>query len=156
VKDPSRYGVVEFNEEGKVLSLEEKPSLPKSNYAVTGLYFYDKQVVEFSKSLQPSSRGELEITDLNKIYLEHGLCQLEILGRGMAWLDTGTFESMQQASQFVEVIESRQGLKIACIEEIAYRMKYITMEKLTQVAEGYPASLYRSYLEDLIKREAQQ
>lgn len=153
VKDPERYGVAELDKQGKVRSIEEKPKNPKSNYAITGLYYYDKQVVEFAKSLQPSKRGELEITDLNAIYLQKEQLRLEILGRGVAWLDTGTHESLHDASKFVEVIESRQGLKIACIEEIAYLMKYISHEQFVELIEDYPQSQYRAYLESILTRE---
>ncbi|MBI2791872.1 MAG: glucose-1-phosphate thymidylyltransferase RfbA [Gammaproteobacteria bacterium] len=153
VKDPERYGVAELDKQGKVRSIEEKPKQPKSNYAITGLYYYDKQVVEFAKSLQPSKRGELEITDLNAIYLQKEQLRLEILGRGVAWLDTGTHESLHDASKFVEVIESRQGLKIACIEEIAYLMKYINQEQFVSLIEDYPQSQYRAYLQSILTRE---
>lgn len=153
VKDPARYGVVELNEQGQIIRIEEKPKIPKSNYAVTGLYFYDNQVVEFAKSLQPSKRGELEISDLNNIYLQKQQLRHEVLGRGMAWLDTGTPESMQDAGRFVEVIESRQGLKIACIEEIAYLMKYINIDQFVSLIEGYPASQYRTYLQNILERD---
>lgn len=153
VKDPERYGVAELNSAGTVISIEEKPKQPKSHYAITGLYFYDKQVVGLAKKLKPSRRGELEISDLNSLYLEQNQLRLEILGRGMAWLDTGTHESMQEASRFVEVIESRQGLKIACIEEIAYRMKYISVAKYMDLIEEYPQSQYRAYLEDILQRD---
>lgn len=154
VKDPGRYGVVELDQKGNVISIEEKPKHPKSNYAITGLYFYDNQVVELAKKLMPSKRGELEISDLNTLYLEKNQLRLEVMGRGMAWLDTGTHESLQEASRFVEVIESRQGLKIACLEEIAYRMGTITIEKLSLLIESYPKSQYRDYLEDIVKRES--
>src|SRR5690606_24747609 len=135
VHDPERYGVAEFNGEGKVLSLEEKPAKPKSNYAVTGLYFYDNQVVEMAKNLKPSPRGELEITDLNRLYLEQGQLNVEIMGRGYAWLDTGTHESLLDASQFIATLENRQGLKVACPEEIAFRKKWITAEDLERLAQ---------------------
>lgn len=150
VKDPQRYGVVEFNTEGKVLSIEEKPLQPKSHYAITGMYFYDKQVCDLAKTLVPSTRGELEITDLNNLYLSKNQLHVDIMGRGMAWLDTGTPESMQEASRFVEVIESRQGLKIACIEEIAYRMKYINTSEFNKLIESYPNSQYRDYLQTVL------
>lgn len=153
VKDPHRYGVVELDKEGRVLSIEEKPKMPKSNYAITGLYFYDANVAAYAKSLKPSSRGELEISDLNNLYLAKNQLRFELMGRGMAWLDTGTPESLQEASRFVEVIESRQGLKIACIEEIAYRLKYISYEQFSQIIEKYPTSSYRAYLESIISRE---
>ncbi len=153
VKDPERYGVLEMNSKGEVLSIEEKPRHPKSHYAITGLYFYDKQVVDIAKSLRPSQRGELEISDVNKHYLEKKQLSFDILGRGMAWLDTGTHESLQEASRFVEVIESRQGLKIACIEEIAYKMQYIEREHFLNIIENYPVSQYRTYLQEIISRE---
>lgn len=153
VNDPERYGVVEFNKSGKAVSIEEKPAEPKSNWAVTGLYFYDSKVVEYVKSLKPSKRGELEITDLNKIYLEKGDLSVKTLGRGTAWLDTGTHESLLSSSTFVQTIELRQGLKIACLEEIAFLMGYITLEQLSALAEKYPASTYGVYLKNLVKQE---
>lgn len=153
VKDPQRYGVAELGMDGKVKSIEEKPTVPKSHYAITGLYFYDNQVVDIAKTLVPSKRGELEITDLNKIYLQKNELHLEILGRGMAWLDTGTHESLHDASKFVEVIESRQGLKIACIEEIVYLLKYISREQYVNLIENYPPSQYRHYLMSILQRE---
>ncbi len=153
VKDPERYGVAELDNQGNVLSIEEKPKHPKSHYAITGLYYYDNQVVELAKTLKPSKRGELEITDLNAIYLQKKQLRLEILGRGVAWLDTGTHESLHDASKFVEVIESRQGLKIACIEEIAYLLKYINRTQYENLIEAYPQSQYRAYLESILTRE---
>lgn len=146
VNDPDRYGVVEFNSTGKVISIEEKPKEPKSNYAVTGLYFYDNSVVARAKKIKPSPRGELEITDLNKSYLEEGQLQVKLLGRGMAWLDTGTHESLIRASTFVESIEERQGLKIACLEEIAFRKGYISKEKLLELAKPLSKNQYGQYL----------
>jgi len=153
VSDPERYGVVEFDENNKVLSLEEKPTNPKSNYAVPGLYFYDNSVVELAKNLKPSPRGEYEITDLNKIYLEQGKLSVSILERGTAWLDTGTHESLMQASQFVQVIENRQGFKIGCIEEIAYRKGFITKEQLSKIAEPLLKSGYGQYLMSIINEK---
>ncbi len=150
VSDPERYGVVAFDENNKAISIEEKPAKPKSNYAVPGLYFYDNSVVEIAKNLKPGARGEYEITDVNKIYLELGKLKVGILDRGTAWLDTGTFASLMQASQFVQVIEERQGLKIGCIEEIAYRMGYINAERLRIVAEPLVKSGYGKYLLRLI------
>jgi len=146
VNDPERYGVVEFDEQGHVLSIEEKPKKAKSNYAVTGLYFYDHTVVAKAKSLKPSPRGELEITDLNRLYLQEGNLNVKLLGRGMAWLDTGTHESLLRASTFVESIEERQGLKIACIEEIAFRKGYITKAQLEEIAKPYLKNQYGKYL----------
>ncbi len=146
VNDPERYGVAEFDKEGKVLSLEEKPEKPKSNYAVTGLYFYSNDVVKKSLGLRPSKRGELEITDLNRLYLEEGRLSMKIMGRGMAWLDTGTHDSLLEASNFIATIENRQGLKVACLEEIAYRYGYITREKLLQLAEPLKKNHYGQYL----------
>ena len=151
VADPERYGVVEFDETMKAISIEEKPQKPKSNYAVPGLYFYDNEVIQIAKSLQPSPRGEYEITDVNKAYLEQGKLQVSILDRGTAWLDTGTFNSLMQASQFVQVIEERQGLKVGCIEEIAYKMGYISAEKLENIAFDLLKSGYGKYLMNLIK-----
>lgn len=153
VHDPERYGVVEFDKSGKAVSIEEKPQEPKSNWAVTGLYFYDSHVVEYVKALKPSKRGELEITDLNKLYLEKGSLSVKTLGRGTAWLDTGTHESLLSSSTFVQTIELRQGLKIACLEEIAYLMKYITLDQFANLAEKYPASSYGVYLKNLVKQE---
>ena len=150
VKDPKRYGVVEFDAEFKAISIEEKPQKPKSNYAVPGLYFYDNSVVEVAKYLKPSARGEYEITDVNKHYLNEGDLKVGLMGRGTAWLDTGTFSSLIQASQFVEVIEDRQGLKIGCIEEIAYHNGFIDKKQLTKIAEPLLKSGYGQYLLDLI------
>lgn len=150
VQDPERYGVVEFNEEGKAISIEEKPSEPKSNYAVPGIYFYDNEIVAIAKNIKPSNRGELEITDINKAYLAKGKLQVSILDRGTAWLDTGTFASLMQASQFVEVIEDRQGLKIGSIEEVAYTMGYISKEQLKKLASPLLKSGYGEYLIGLI------
>jgi glucose-1-phosphate thymidylyltransferase len=146
VNDPERYGVAEFDENGKVLSIEEKPAHPKSNYAVTGLYFYPPDVIEKAKSLKPSPRGELEITDLNKLYLKENRLRTKLLGRGMAWLDTGTHDSLLQASNFIATIENRQGLKVACLEEIAYKREYITREQLLNLAEPLKKNEYGQYL----------
>lgn len=146
VADPERYGVVEFAEDGKVISIEEKPKEPKSNYAIPGLYFYDNRVVQFAKDLKPSDRGELEITDLNRVYLDQGDLYVKTLDRGTAWLDTGTFSSLMQAGQFVQVIEERQGLKVGCIEEIAYRNGFIDKEQLHRIGEKLLKSGYGSYL----------
>lgn len=150
VKDPKRYGVVEFDHEGKAIGIEEKPSQPKSNYAVTGLYFYDSQVVEIARTLKPSARGELEITDINNIYLRQGRLRVEKLGRGYAWLDTGTHESLLQAANFVQTIEERQGLKICCPEEIAFRMGYISADQLINQAEPVKKNGYGRYLLNLV------
>ncbi len=146
VKDPTHYGVVAFDSDRRVLSIEEKPSQPKSRYAVPGLYFYDAQVVDIAQSLKPSARGELEITDLNRVYLEQGTLTVRLMGRGMAWLDTGTHESLRQASNFVQTIEERQGLKIACIEEIAFRQGWITKPMLQALAEPLLKNEYGQYL----------
>jgi glucose-1-phosphate thymidylyltransferase len=151
VSDPERYGVVEFDSDGKVISIEEKPSQPKSNYAVPGLYFYDNSVVEIAKNLKPSARGEYEITDVNQEYLKRGQLTVSVFNRGTAWLDTGTFASLMQAGQFVQVMEERQGQKISCIEEIAYRMGYITKEELVALAQPLVKSGYGSYLLGLLK-----
>jgi len=151
VSDPERYGVVEFDENMKALSIEEKPEKPKSNYAVPGLYFYDNSVVEIAKNIQPSPRGEYEITDVNKVYLEKGNLKVGVLQRGTAWLDTGTFASLMQAGQFVQVIEERQGLKVGCIEEIAFNMGYINKEQLETEAKKLVKSGYGQYLLGLIK-----
>jgi glucose-1-phosphate thymidylyltransferase len=150
VSDPERYGVVEFDKDNRAISIEEKPSAPKSNYAVPGLYFYDNEVVAISKSLKPSPRGEYEITDVNKEYLNRGHLKVSILDRGTAWLDTGTFDSLMQASQFVQVIEQRQGIKIACIEEIAYRKGFIDKQQLEKMAQPLLKSGYGQYLINLI------
>ncbi|MFZ0282732.1 MAG: glucose-1-phosphate thymidylyltransferase RfbA, partial [Bacteroidales bacterium] len=146
VTDPERYGVVEFNSSRKAISIEEKPSKPKSNYAVTGLYFYDNSVVKKAKSLKPSPRGELEITDLNRLFLEEGNLEVRIMGRGMAWLDTGTYESLLQAANFIATLEQRQGLKASCVEEIAYKRGFITKEQLIELAEPVKKSQYGKYL----------
>jgi glucose-1-phosphate thymidylyltransferase len=146
VKDPDRYGVAEFDASGNVLSLEEKPKQPRSNYAVTGLYFYDNHVSELAKSLKPSARGELEITDLNRLYLKQGTLKVEIMGRGYAWLDTGTHESLLDASQFIATLENRQGLKVACPEEIAYRQRWIDVAQLTRLAQPLMKNGYGQYL----------
>jgi len=146
VHDPERYGVVEFNEDGLAVSLEEKPVTPKSRYAVTGLYFYDNHVVDLAKQLKPSLRGELEITDLNRLYLEAGNLNVEVMGRGMAWLDTGTHESLHEAGSFIQTIEKRQGLKVACPEEIAYRMHFIDAQKVKELAKKYSKNEYGQYL----------
>ncbi|RYU92908.1 glucose-1-phosphate thymidylyltransferase RfbA [Emticicia agri] len=150
VHDPERYGVVEFDENRKAISIEEKPKNPKSNFAVPGLYFYDNSVVEIAKNIEPSPRGELEITDINKKYLEQGKLSVGIMNRGTAWLDTGTFQSLMQAAQYVQVIEERQGLKIGCIEEVAYRMGFIDAEQLRKIAEPLVKSGYGQYLLNLI------
>jgi glucose-1-phosphate thymidylyltransferase len=146
VNDPERYGVVEFDDSYRVVSIEEKPVKPRSNYAVTGLYFYDNTVVSRARSLRPSARGELEITDLNRLYLDEGLLDVKLLGRGMAWLDTGTFDSLLQASNFIATLEQRQGLSASCIEEIAYKSGYISREKLIEIARPLAKSQYGQYL----------
>jgi len=151
VNDPERYGVVEFDAEGRVISIEEKPTQPKSNYAVPGLYFYDNSVVEIAKNIKPSARGEYEITDVNQEYLKRGQLAVSVFNRGTAWLDTGTFASLMQAGQFVQVMEERQGQKISCIEEIAYRMGYIDQEQLVELAKPLVKSGYGSYLLGLLK-----
>ena len=151
VQDPQRYGVAEFNEDGKVLSIEEKPAQPRSNYAVTGLYFYDNHVIDIARSIRPSARGELEITDVNQRYLEQGSLAVEIMGRGFAWLDTGTHESLLEASQFIATLEHRQGLKVACPEEIAYRQQWITAEALARLAAPLSKSGYGEYLNRVLK-----
>jgi glucose-1-phosphate thymidylyltransferase len=153
VRDPERYGVVEFDRSGRAVSLEEKPGKPKSAYAVTGLYFYDNQVVEFASRLQPSQRGELEITDVNRMYLERGLLHVEKLARGIAWLDTGTHESLIQASNYIQAIEERQGLMVACLEEIAYRMGYISSADLQRLAREMQSSAYGQYLFRVLEHE---
>ncbi|MGQ9617136.1 MAG: glucose-1-phosphate thymidylyltransferase RfbA [Spirochaetota bacterium] len=153
VSDPKRYGVVEFDGNGDVISIEEKPDFPKSNYAVVGLYFYDNEVVSIAKSLTPSARGELEITDVNNAYLKKGKLRVLLMGRGFAWLDTGTHTSLVEATQFVKTIEERQGLKISCIEEIAYRMGYINAEQLRKIAEPLKKSGYGEYLLNILRME---
>jgi len=153
VNDPERYGVVEFNEQGQAISLEEKPRQPKSRYAVTGLYYYDNRVVDIARSLQPSPRGELEITDVNRQYLDWDALRVNVMGRGMAWLDTGTHETLMEASQFIETIERRQGLKIACPEEIAYRMGFINAEALESLAEKYAKNGYGQYLKRVLSEK---
>jgi glucose-1-phosphate thymidylyltransferase len=153
VHDPERYGVAEFDDTGRVLSLEEKPKAPKSSYAVTGLYFYDNQVVDLARELKPSARGELEITDLNNLYLQHHLLQVEIMGRGYAWLDTGTHDSLLEASQYIATLERRQSLKVACPEEICYRAGWITAEQVERLAQPMLKNGYGQYLQNLLKEK---
>ena len=153
VRDPERYGVVDFDKDGNVTSIEEKPETPKSNYAVVGLYYYDNEVIKIAKSIQPSGRGELEITDVNKEYLERGKLRVKLMGRGFAWLDTGTHNSLVDATAFVKTIEDRQGLKISCVEEIAYRMGYINADGLKKLAEPLEKSGYGEYLLNILKME---
>ena len=150
VDDPERFGIVEFNQDGKAISIEEKPEHPKSNYCVTGLYFYDNKVVEYAKGLKPSARGELEITDLNRIYLEKGTLNVELLGQGFTWLDTGTHESLVEATNFVKTVEDHQHRKIACLEEIAYRNGWITKEEVLKVYEVLKKNQYGQYLKDVL------
>lgn len=152
VRDPERYGVVSFDNQGRAVAIEEKPKQPKSNYAVTGLYFYDNEVINVAKHIRPSARGELEITDVNRVYLERGQLHVELLGRGYAWLDTGTHESLLAAAHFVQVVEQRQGLKVACPEEIAWRMKFIDDQQLVRLAEPLAKSGYGQYLMELLER----
>jgi glucose-1-phosphate thymidylyltransferase len=154
VRDPERYGVVQFDAAGRAISLEEKPEKPKSSYAVTGLYFYDNQVVDIALHLKPSARGEFEITDVNRTYLERGQLQVEKLARGIAWLDTGTHDSLMQASNYIHAVEERQGLMVACLEEIAYRMGYITEAELTRLARGMESSAYGQYLFRVLEHDA--
>jgi len=153
VRDPERYGVVEFDENGLAISIEEKPKQPRSHYAVPGLYFYDHRVVEIAESLKPSARGELEITDLNNVYLQEGLLRVQVMGRGIAWLDAGTHESLLQAANFVQAVEERQGMMISCPEEIAYRLGYINKRQLHQLAEGLRGNEYGAYLMRLLKED---
>ena len=153
VHDPERFGVVEFDENMKAISIEEKPEKPKSHYAVTGIYFYDNRVIEFARTIKPSARGELEISDINNLYLQEGDLEVELLGRGFAWLDTGTHESLLEASTFIEMVEKRQNLKIACLEEIAYRMKYIDAAKVLALAEDMKKNEYGQYLLRLVEQD---
>jgi glucose-1-phosphate thymidylyltransferase len=153
VRDPQRYGVVEFDAEGRAIGLEEKPAQPKSSFAVTGLYFFDNQVIEIARNLKPSARGELEITDVNLEYLRRGQLRVERLGRGIAWLDTGTHESLVQASNFIQAVEERQGLMVGCLEEIAYRMQYITAEDLARLARAMRGSTYGQYLQHVLEED---
>jgi glucose-1-phosphate thymidylyltransferase len=153
VNDPERYGVVEFDADGKAISIEEKPAKPKTNYAVPGLYLYDKNITQIAKTMKPSARGELEITDVNMEYLRRGKLHVVPLGRGIAWLDTGTHTSLLEASHFIGTLEARQGLKIACLEEIAFRMGFIDKKKMKQVVEDTPKSSYRDYLERILKEK---
>lgn len=153
VKDPQRFGVVEFDKDGKVVSLEEKPQNPKSNYAVTGLYFYDNKVVDYAKNLSPSARGELEITDLNNIYLKQNQLNVELFGRGFAWLDTGTHQSLLQASQFVRTVEENQGIKIACLEEVAYRMRFVAKDDLMKNLDKFKNNEYFDYIKNILLKD---
>jgi glucose-1-phosphate thymidylyltransferase len=153
VRDPQRYGVVEFDENGKAISLEEKPAHPRSNYAVPGLYFYDNRVVEFAKALKPSARGEIEITDLNRIYMEQGCLTVSILGQGIAWLDAGTHQSLLQASNFIQTVEERQGIMVSCPEEIAYQNGYIDRTQLEILVDEYRSNGYGEYLEFLLEQK---
>lgn len=153
VNDPQRYGVIEFDKERKVLSIEEKPQQPKSNWAAVGLYFYDNRVVEFARNLKPSARGELEITDINNLYLRDGSLHVELMRRGFAWLDTGTQDSLLEASQFVQIIQKRQGIKISCLEEIAYRMNYISLDELESLGVELGKSEYGQYLTNVVQQE---
>ena len=153
VADPERYGVIEFDKERKVLSIEEKPQQPKSNWVAVGLYFYDNRVVEFARNLKPSARGELEITDINNLYLRDGSLHVELMKRGFAWLDTGTQDSLLEASNFVQIIQKRQGIKMSCLEEIAYRMNYISLEKLEALGNELKKSEYGHYLLEIVRQE---